>query len=307
MKDLASMSSYDSELYRMFLFDISSCFRYWIDRYIDRCSPGTITSPVQCELSHVIEDVSSTIMKLCEVEATNIDSWVSTLTNKMQGTLPHIKATQIETFIKDCKINVFFKYLKEEFLNIKFDHQLQSEFNNARSIISTLNCRANSPKDILYDRLIGCTAKCPFCKEQCDVATTRGSHSGKHSVSVHRPKCLGTYSYVESKKLILDTCTESPPNETFQCPETNWRPVQYRDYKCIYGDWDIPFRHTWLYLCRREPKYWQWFIYQHECDVNKWAAAVGADFPSHWRYISQSEAISSLEYIYILTNCNYSN
>ena len=293
LKDLATMI-YNSESYRMFLFDISGCFRHWIDHYIGRCSSSTITSPVQAQLSDIINHVDCTIKEACEVKAPSIDSWISTLTNNLQGTLPHINAAQIKVFIKDCNISAFLKYLEEEFHNIKFDHQLHSEFTNARSIISTLNCRANPPKDILYDRLIGCTAKCPFCQEQCDVTATRGSHSGYHSVSFHRPKCLGKYSYVNSKNLILDICTESPPDETFQCQETNWKPVPCRDYNRIFPSWRIPLRN----LCGREPKYWQWFIHEHRDDVIRWASAEGADIPPDWGNISRSEAIKSLEYIY---------
>ena len=318
LKDLAGMC-YDSELYRMFLFNIPGCFRHWIDHYIDRCSPGTITSPVQRELSNVIENVQYVIREVCELEATSINSWVSTLTNRLQATLPHVNTKEIEQFTKDCNINAFLKYLEKEFINLQFDHQLQSEFSNARSIINTLNCRANPPKDILYDRLIGCTAKCPFCQEQCDVTTTRGSHSGKHSVSLHRPSCLGMYT--NSKKLCLGTCTESSPDETFQCSETNWQTVPYYDYARYFPDWYIPIKNhpnrntvgsfisdsfnslfgspfLGLSPFKREPKYWQWFIREHTNDVIRWASAEGADIPPEWRNISRSEAISSLEYIY---------
>ena len=74
----------------MFLFDTSSCFRHWIDHYIDRCSSSTITSPVQAQLSDIIHRVDCTIKEAFEVEAASIDSWISTLTNSLQGTLPHI-------------------------------------------------------------------------------------------------------------------------------------------------------------------------------------------------------------------------
>ena len=305
LKDLATMI-YNSESYRMFLFDTSSCFRHWIDHYIDRCSSSTITSPVQAQLSDIIHHVDRTIKEACEVKATSIDSWISTLTNSLQGTLPHINAAQIKVFIKDCNISAFLKYLEEEFHNIKFDHQLHRKFTNARSIISTLNCRANPPKDILYDRLIGCTAKCPFCQEQCNATST---HVGEHSVRLHRPQCLGTYSNSSSKKLILNICTETALNETFQCQETNWKPVPYRDYNHVYPNWYIPFGNPDIFnfsfgsifgstLSKREPKYWQWFIYEHRYDVIRWASAEGADIPSHWGHISRSEAINSLEYIY---------
>ena len=310
LEDLAGMS-YNSELYKMFLFDTSSCFRQWIDHYIDGCSPSTITSPVQAQLSDIVNYVDRTIKKACvvedtcEVKAASIDSWISTLTNNLQGTLPHINATQLKAVInKDCNISAFMNFLKEEFHNIKFDNRLHSEFNNARSIISTLNCRANPPKDILYDRLIGCTAKCPFCQEQCDVTATHGSHSGRHFVSLHRPSCLGRYSYLDHKNLVLDICTESP-HETFQCQETNWEPVPNCDYDRIFRNWYIPLRNSYgifgiiqSHTSKREPKYWQWFIHEHRDDVIRWASAEGADIPPDWGNISRSEAIKSLEYIY---------
>ena len=296
LKDLADRGN--SESYRTFLYDIARCFRDWIDRYIDDCcsySPSSITSPAQSELTSITDSVVRTINQVCNAKSTNIDSWISMFTNKLRSILPCINEAEIKVCVKECDITAFVNYLKGELQTIKYNHQLINEFNNARSIISALNCRANPPRYLLYDNLIGCSATCPFCKEQCDVRSTNGTHSGKHSVSFHRPECLGGYSYVNSQKLCLNICTKSSPDETFQCSETGWQPVKYLYYSNYFGSWDIPLNSL---IHRDEPKYWQWFICRYRSYVLKWAAANDADIPSDWYDISQPQAINSLEHIY---------
>ena len=292
LKDLARRGS--SESYRVFLYDISRCFRDWIDHYIDDCccsSPSIITDPAQNELSNITGTVVRNINSVCEAERTSFDSWISKVTNKLRGTLPHIGETEIRDCVKECDINAFLQYLKDELKTV--EHKLINKFNNARSIISRLNSRAKPPRYKLYDNLIGCSATCPFCKEQCDETTTNGSHSGKHSVSFHRPECLGGYSYVNSKKLCLNICTKSSPDETFQCSKTGWQPVKYCYYNNYFPNWHIPLGFNFI-----EPKYWQWFICRYKYDVIRWASANDADIPSDWYGISQYEAINSLEDIY---------
>ena len=252
-------------------------------------------------MTSITDRAVRTINQVCEAENANIDSWINMFSNKLQSILPHINEAEIKVYVKGCDITAFINYLKGELQTIKYNHQLINEFNNARSIISALNSRAKPPRCLLYDNLIGCSAMCPFCKEQCDVPSTNGSHSGKHSVSFHRPECLGGYSYVDSKKLCLKICTKSSPDETFQCPETGWQPAAYRYYSNYFPRWHIPlgefFGFNFL-LFQQDPKYWQWFIWRYKGDVIRWASANDADIPSDWYDISQSQAINSLEHIY---------
>lgn len=303
MKDLADRDN--SESYRIFLYDITHCFREWIDHYIDNhcsSSPSSITSIAQNELTSVTDRVVRTINEVCKAENTNIDYWINTFTSKLQSILPHINEAEIKVCVKECNITAFISYLKDELRTIKYNQQLINEFNNARSIISALNSRAKPPKYLLYNNLIGCSATCPFCKEQCDEPSTNGNHSGKHSVSLHRPECLGGYSYVNSKKLCLNICTKLSPDETFQCSETGWQPVEYRYYSSYFRSWYIPLGVGFFGLfgltLNSETKYWQWFICRYKNDVIRWASANDADIPSDWYYISQSQAINSLEHIY---------
>ena len=61
---------------------------------------------------------------------------------------------------------------------------------------------SNPPHIVLYDNLAGCCEVCPFCSEQYELADKK--HSGDHSVIMHRPQCLGRYSWHGTDELVLE-------------------------------------------------------------------------------------------------------
>ena len=67
------------------------------------------------------------------------------------------------------------------------------------------------PYDLIYQRVSGCPEACPFCREPCN--NTSKDHDGNHTVSLHRPDCLGGWHYRETGKMSLETCTEAVAND----------------------------------------------------------------------------------------------
>ena len=282
----------NSSLYRQYLYDIRECYRHWIEHHINDYvsrSPTEITELAETQLSEITKEVTKTIDTACKkVEITKLDSWLSIFTENLQGTLP-LPRNMVNAFVGSCEVSLFSKYINEEFDQIKL--HLEAKFNNARSIIYDMNKRRNSPKNLLYDRLIGCSATCPFCKEKCDQSA---GHIGEHSMNLHRPECLGGYKFTGSNKLSFKTCTESiNSQETFQCQETGYRSVKCSEYKKYFPNWSIPT------FAVGDPKYWKWFVCQYKQDVIRWADASDTTIPSHWFYITQKDAKDSLRTIYV--------
>lgn len=73
--------------------------------------------------------------------------------------------------------------------------------------LTKINNWIERPHDHLFEELAGCTERCPFCKEQCDIATPNHYPSTKHSIAVHRPQCLGGYRYERTQEMVIDVCS----------------------------------------------------------------------------------------------------
>ena len=153
-----------------------------------------------------------------------------------------------------------------------------------------------SPHVLLCDHLIGCIEQCPFCGEQCELTDSEHVKSGKdHYIEIHRPECLGRYTWHTSKKLVLDSCEPLIDNgASFRNRDTGGRWIPYKQYKTIYKDWCIINDHP-----TEAPKYWQWFIHRYLNDITKWvgAAATSVDH-FNWGKVSEEMAMASLGEVY---------
>ena len=100
-----------------------------------------------------------------------------------------------------------------------------TDYDNPSVMVSKLTDYAKSPHNLLYNSLIGCKEQCPFCREQCELTDENHLDSGKpHYTEVHRPQCLGTYTYIENKKLVLKICKcdiSHEGNSHFRNADTN--------------------------------------------------------------------------------------
>ena len=282
------MMKCDSSLYKQYLRDIPECYRYWIEHYINDYvsrSPTEITDLAQLQLSKIIKKVTVIGIICMEAKATTLESLLKIFTQNVQEILPFPK-NMVDAFVGSCEVGVFSKYVKDEFDTVKC--KLETKFKDARSIIDDMNMNHQwiSPEDLLYERLIGCSAKCPFCKEKCDMDE---GHLVDHSVTLHRPVCLGGVTLTGNNKLFFKTCTESiNSQEKFKCFETDDKAVKFSEYKKYFPNWHIPE------LECDDPKYWKWFVCEYRKDVIAWAGASDTGIPSDWFHITQADAKDSL-------------
>ena len=110
------------------------------------------------------------------------------------------------------------------------------------------------PHVLLCESFIGCIERCPFCGEQCEITDSNHLQCGKdHYIHIHRPQCLGKFTWHISQKLVLDLCTFSVESEnSFRNQDTNETWVPYKDYRTIYKNWCISNESP-----TEAPKYWQ--------------------------------------------------
>ena len=117
--------------------------------------------------------------------------------------------------------------------NLKMESELiLADYKNTNESIEKLTTEsAKSPHMVLYNSLIGCKEQCPFCKEQCELTDENHLESGKpHYTEIHRPKCLGGYTYVKNKKLVFDTCTFAIESDaSFRNSDTNQEDHPYKE------------------------------------------------------------------------------
>ena len=149
---------------------------------------------------------------------------------------------------------------------------------------------------VLYNSLIGCKEQCPFCKEQCELTDENHLDSGKpHYTEIHRPKCLGGYTYVKNKKLVFDTCTLAIETDAcFRNSDTNQEDHPYKDYKKIYPNWQISTESP-----KTGPKYWEWFIASYLKELTEWNNAEPTSLQDQgWQDITEEEAIDNLSETY---------
>ena len=153
----------------------------------------------------------------------------------------------------------------------------------------------NPPHLVLCNTLIGCTEQCPFCKEQCELTDPDHLALGKvHFTETHRLQCLGRYTWVANKSLVLETCTELiESDKMFSNHDTNEEFIPCKDYKTIYKYWLISNEKP-----RSGPIYWQWFFAEFNTEIEEWAESSKTSVPSAWKLLTKDDAISSLAELY---------
>ena len=146
-----------------------------------------------------------------------------------------------------------------------------------------------NPIDLLTEKMIGCSARCPFCGAPCKYECI--NHAGEHVVLQHRPLgVIGKY-WFESKQLCTCTCQSAASCDEesgFDVSTLDWHDLSFlplRSNRQKYSKWNIiPDRNS------RTSLYWKWFMFTfHDDLVNHFNVKPG-DIPSEWENITWDEA-----------------
>ena len=149
------------------------------------------------------------------------------------------------------------------------------------------------PHVLLSSTLTGCKESCPFCREQCEY-TDEDHDENVHFTNIHRPECLGKYTWDGSNLLVLEICSESIESESrFRNVDTKCQWIPYKEYKKIYPQWVIS---------NEKPKdgqtYWQWFCAKYNSQIVHWVGSKPTPVNLGWKAITKEEAIHSLAATY---------
>ena len=134
--------------------------------------------------------------------------------------------------------------------------------------------KAKEFDEFLFKEIVGCDARCPFCKVPCDMHHG-GKTQGNHSATLHRPQGLGGFCFKDTQKLVTnDCCSDIGSNSMFTGEKGN---IYYKKYREVYPDWYIPGD--------ADPdsgKYWKWVLANYNAEFAEHYSAKPADIPEQW-------------------------
>ena len=141
--------------------------------------------------------------------------------------------------------------------------------------------------DFVFKAVVGCTARCPFCKTPCDA------HEGKtHLAHMHRPKGLGGYRRIPTNTLSSQSCSAALcSDDQFRHGDDKDKLVLFKKYATIYPDWCIK--------PDADPdsgKYWKWVLANFNTEFAHFYSATEAHIPEQWTKYSKEEVKEDLEY-----------
>ena len=152
------------------------------------------------------------------------------------------------------------------------------------------------PHNIVVKTLIGCCDRCPFCKEQCEL--TIPNHTGeKHSVSLHRPQCLGGRSWVGTGKMVLETCNACVASETqfrYKEKDDTWQWKPYPKYQDVHPTWTISPDGS-----LEAASYWKWFVAKYTVAVAELYKKKTNEIPDAWKTLTSDQVKEDIKKLYL--------
>ena len=184
-------------------------------------------------------------------------------------------------------------------LKNKITDQLDQLEVRIQNSFSSLKCEeamkdwSKQPHEMLSD-IIGCTAACPFCGEQCDNLDKDHFKTKKirHATKIHRFDCLAGWRDKESQVMVTGFCPQLVATDrSFYKP--NGELQEYKKYYEVYGDWSIENTPT-----SKNALYWKIFIMKHKKELAEEYKAKPAHIPAHWEKSSPEKIKNDLESLY---------
>ena len=266
----------------LYLTNVKRSLQGWIKEYtIQHCNEGTpsrLMDLANDELSTLIthiqqtaDEVTQEFLKsskpepgegdVTEPEQYNINHWLTEFHGKLQGRL-ELDVTELHHLVGIQQLKDVRNFTEEVNKGLKkLEGSLLCEFMSMETV--EMDQWERKPYDIIFENLAGCTAQCPFCKEQCDLTNESHLPSTKHSVAMHRPICLGGLRWTVSNEMTIGICTSDIGSDAkFHTAETDGKFHPYKQYHEIYPDWIIP-DHKSL----EGSSYWKWCVGRYTSEI----------------------------------------
>ncbi|XP_029943667.1 interferon-induced very large GTPase 1-like [Salarias fasciatus] len=282
--DLLSKESFDD--YLSFTSSYESFVKKWILQKIqEHFSSSSKTSEFENQhLETSVSYINEGIKKAKTLNRENVKTLVEDICKELGDKLV-ISQDALGAFmiLNNADQNKFADYLTISVIAMKIS--LREKFKTS-TFKDKRKCLHMQPQDELFQRVIGCGKKCPFCAVPCEAG---GEAHAQHWASLHRP--LGLNNYRCNMKLSTDICSSLVENDgCFRCPQTNIESHPYKRYREIFPDWDI-FPDGSL----EASDYWKYIMTKYNDDFAKQYNAEPADIPSPWRKITHQQAEESLK------------
>ena len=116
---------------------------------------------------------------------------------------------------------------------------------------------------------------------------TDPNHLGsKHSISLHRPQCLGGYRLVETNEMGLETCNALVGSNTssfyyYDQKDGSKKEEFYKEYQRVHRDWSITGDSS-----LEAALYWKWFLVNYTGDICRKFRMEEVDLPAAWKTVT---------------------
>ncbi|XP_052077162.1 uncharacterized protein LOC127715165 [Mytilus californianus] len=154
----------------------------------------------------------------------------------------------------------------------------------------------DNPYNKIIECLWGCTECCPFCHEPCQYSDIEHiTQRNKHMCIQHRPLVVYGSINDDSNIIMLENCNSlmKSPDRYFKLTNED-DPLQFSNYDQAFNSWEIlPVE------AADECKYWKWLMCNRKDELHQFFRANANNIPEEWIYITEEEAIRSLDEIYI--------
>ena len=132
--------------------------------------------------------------------------------------------------LQELNLSSFKQRIKEEL------QELKKTFEEMFSKITFKSIDWKVKPHELLNSLVGCTAQCPFCGEQCDLLEHEDDHD--HRTQVHRMDCLAGFREKDTKVMTTNVCPALVDGERLFCkPDGESHP--YKEYKTVHKTWSF--------------------------------------------------------------------
>ena len=276
----------------VYLKDAKRSLKEWIKHYTDEhCdsgSPAQISTNALDELRNLIifiKNSAKSVTRLFSPDLKNfhLNDWLTVFHAQVKGTV----ALELTTL---CVLGGNPELENVEFFTDEIVRGLDSLHSVLTEECKDMNSSQmkdwkQTPYEVLYNEVAGCTEQCPFCEEQCDHTADDHLSRAKHSVQ-HRPKCLGGYSYENDNTMSLKLCTLSVAgNDEFRNRDTNKKYHPYKRYADYYPHWSIPPD-----MSVDASKLWKWLVGNFSTEIEELFGCSKTEIPNEWKQLKWAEA-----------------
>ena len=288
----------------VYVKEIQKCLMNHIDKYIiefcDQEITGSDLTQLQStacdEMHQLVQNIVDTFKEIC-ISTTNLHDLIRNFCeNRNLHCLMEFELTP-EYLVAgyDSIEDLNLDNLKDNVIQ-----QIKHFEVRFKNVIVSLKCQdamkdwSHQPRDLLKN-LIGCTAACPFCGEQCDILDEDHLKNKQlHRTEIHRSTCLAGWRVKKTQIMMTEFCPLLvASNRSFYDKEGKLHP--YKQYKDVFPNWSIEPKTT-----AKNALYWIRFIQKYNDELALNYTAKPAYIPDHWDILTEEDVVTNLKKLYSL-------